>query len=456
MQEIIFIPVIILIALVFFLLGYGYQKYKEKKRKGGKRIEEYPFYPFIKNQQGHIEFSQELFNRGVKHFLSERDQLAAQQLIIIGEQNFVRDILGSAEIEAYKKLYQLYDGKSIINDNNQYLENYKRIVKLIGRSFPGTGIEILIHNLVNPSKSIIAIENGEVTGRQIENGTTNLVLDLKTRKENNQEKLNYELNIGSRKFKCTTIPIFRPDYGLVGAICINVDVNFIREDVVKNMAKSTAFIDNLLKVDMTLEENILSRDEYRKARAGKRHYLDDPILTTPQEEDDRGLAAIMFSDVVNYTSLMGQDENKALELLEQNRIAHFRYIQEHKGVLLKEMGDGILASFKSVSGAVRCALALQKEISEKRKYKIRIGIHLGEVFKSNNDIIGDGVNIASRIQNLATPGSVVISEVVYQNIRNKLDVIPEFLGEKKLKNVDGEIRLYKFDPEVIHVYKKII
>ena len=448
MQDLIYILLICLVAMALFLTGRQYELRKARKNSLGKRIEEYPFYPFVKNKQGHIEFSQELFNKGVKHFLSSRDHVAARQLIIIGEQNFVRDVLGSSEIADYKKLYAMYDGRSIIIDNNQFLENYKRIVKLIGKSFPGTGIEILLHNLVNPSKSIVAIENGEVTGRQIENGTTNLVLDLKTRKENNQDKLNYELNIGSRKFKCTTIPIFRPEFGLVGAICINVDANFIREDVEKDHAKLVAFFDNFLKTDITLNENILSKDEYRKAMDGKKHFLDDPILRINRKDDDRGLAAIMFSDIVNYTSLMGSDEGKALKILEENRISHLRYIREHKGTLLKEMGDGILTSFKSVSGAVRCALALQRDINGKGKYEIRIGIHLGEVFNANNDILGDGVNIASRIQNHATPGSVVISEVVYQNIRNKLDVSPEFIGEKQLKNVEESLRLYKFDPEV--------
>jgi class 3 adenylate cyclase/predicted transcriptional regulator YheO len=448
MQDIILIFLIMLTALFFFMAGIGFQRYRGKKGIPGKRIEEYPFYPFIKNKQGHIEFSPDLFNRGIQHFLSKKDPKAARQLIIIGEQNFVRDILGSDEIHKYKELYRRHDGNSIINDNNQYLENYKRIVKLIGKSFPGTGIEILLHNLVNPSKSIIAIENGEVTGRQIENGTTNLVLDLKTRKENNQDKLNYELNIGSRKFKCTTIPIFRPDFGLVGAICINVDANFIGEDVAKNHAKLVVFLNNFLKTDFKLDENILSKEEYRKAISGKKHFLDDPILRIPQKEEERGLEAIMFSDIAGFTSLMGSNEGKALVILGNNRVAHLQHIHEHKGVLLKEMGDGILASFKSVSGAVRCALALQKEINEKETYKIRIGIHLGEVFKSNNDILGDGVNIASRIQSQAPPGSVVVSEVVFQNIRNKLDVVPEFFGKKELKNVDGEVRLYKFDPFV--------
>src|SRR5262249_39294441 len=151
------------------------------------------------------------------------------------------------------------------------------IVRLIGQSFPNTGIEILLHDLVNPSASVVAIENGIVTGRVIGNGTTKLVLDLKTRGHQGQDKLNYELNIGGRQFKCTTIPIFRPDFGLVGAICINIDARFLREAVVPNAARLNAFFDNFLKVDMELDENILSKDEYRAALLGKRHFLDEAI-----------------------------------------------------------------------------------------------------------------------------------------------------------------------------------
>jgi predicted transcriptional regulator YheO len=113
-----------------------------------------------------------------------------------------------------------------------------------------------------------------VTGRDIESPATNLVLDLKMRRMQNQDKLNYELNIGSRKFKCTTIPIYRENHGLVGAVCINVDVNYLNGEIRNDKAKLDAFIDALCKTDMVLDENILSKDEYEKALAGKRHFRD--------------------------------------------------------------------------------------------------------------------------------------------------------------------------------------
>src|SRR6185436_8697501 len=170
-----------------------------------KRIEEYSFYPFITNEQGIVEFSQPLFNDAVRFFIKNKNPFATKQLIIIGEQNIVRDVLSTSDLNNYLILYNKFDGQQLLLENDQYMENYKRIVTLFGKSFKGTGIEILLHNLVNPTRSVIAIENGEVTGRKIENGTTNLLLDLKTRKLQNQDKLNYELRIGSRQFKCTTI-----------------------------------------------------------------------------------------------------------------------------------------------------------------------------------------------------------------------------------------------------------
>lgn len=435
-----------LIASFFFFIGVWYQKRRHGKQTRGGRIEEYPFYPFIKNKDGHIEFSVEMFNKAVDHFLSNKDQLAAQQLIIIGEQNLVRDFLASSQLQNYKKLYSQYGGDHIIDDNNRFLENFKRIVKLIGRSFPDTGMEILLHNLVNPSKSIVAIEQGEVTGRKIENGTTNLVLDLKTRKALNQDKLNYELNIGARKFKCTTIPIFRPDFGLVGAICINVDVNFIKDHVAGDPSRLEAYFNNFLRTDFELDENILSKDEFRQALEGKKHFLDNPILQKSGGKEKREIQVIMFSDIANYTGLMGRDETRALQILNHNREIHIECLRQYHGQLLKEMGDGILASFKSVSDAVNCAVRLQQQISSE-DCQLRIGIHMGEVISSGHDIIGDGVNIASRIQAQAEPGSIVISEIIYQNIKNKPDLQPSFLGERKLRHVDTEVRLYQLNPK---------
>jgi predicted transcriptional regulator YheO len=136
------------------------------------------------------------------------------------------------------------------------------------------GIELLLHDLANPTRSITAIEGGETTGRALEMGTTTLLIDLKRRRALNQDKLNYELNIGARRFKCTTIPIVRKDYGGVGAVCINIDINYVRDDVLASAERIQEFLARYCQTEMQLEENILSRDEYQQALRGKRHFRD--------------------------------------------------------------------------------------------------------------------------------------------------------------------------------------
>ena len=410
----------------------------------GKRLEEYGFYPFVTNEDGHVEFDPELFIEASEYLLENENPRAGRELIVIGEQNLVRDTLSSESLAKYKRLYERYGGDDVVSDNDAYLENFRRLVNQIGRSFPNTGIEILLHNLVNPSRSLVAIENGEVTGRQVGSGATNLVLDLKTRRQRGEDKVNYELNIGSRQFKCTTVPIFRSDYGLVGAICINVDVNFIRE-VTSDVDRVQAFVDNLVRTDFELDENILSKDEYRVAMRGKRHFMDDAIRATGARRVERKLKAIYFSDIVDYTSLMGKDEARTLEIVEVNESIHLKAFSDHRGHLLKRLGDGLLASFDTASGAVECAIDVMNTISQDDRFNIRVGIHLGEIVEEYGDVHGDGVNIASRIQSVVDPGQVGISGVVYDNIKNKGGVTATSLGERALKNVETPMRLYSLD-----------
>jgi class 3 adenylate cyclase len=430
------------------LVAVGYLAYGVGRRRSvgrdeeSKRLEEYDFYPFIVNESRQVEFEPERFNQAVEYFLAHANSIAARELIVIGEQSFVRDRFQTDEIERYKRLYERYDGDSIISDNDAYLENYKRIVQLLGRSFPNTGIEILLHNLVNPARSIVAIENGEVTGRKLEMGATNLVLDLKTRRHQNQDKLNYELNIGDRQFKCTTIPIYRRDYGLVGAICVNIDARFIRDTVGSSPERLDAFIDNLLKVDMELGENILSPDEYQAALRGKRHYLDEAIRISPDAVPRSALRAIMFSDIVGYTSMMAGDEATALRTVEACRRIHRDLIAANGGRLLEEQGDGVLAMFGSVSAAVAAARAIQQAAGADGSFQLRIGIHLGEVLERGGGVFGDGVNIASRIHGLADPGTIVASEAVYDNIRNKDGILATDLGPRQVKGLDQPVRVF--------------
>jgi len=248
----------------------------KKRHRPGRKLEEYDFYPFAINRDNVPEFNLKDFRLGMHYFLKNYDYTAARQLIFIGEQNNVRGQLEPAEQKAYAKLFEKYDGKKIADDTAEFLENYARIVRLIGKSFPNAGIEILLHNLADPSHSLTVLENN-VTGRNLRAGATNLLIDLKRRQLFDEDKLNYELNIGSRKFKCTTIPIIRKEFGVVGAICINVDVNYLTDEVMKNQERIEAWFKNFCRIEMQIEENILSKDEFAKALKGKRHFKDETV-----------------------------------------------------------------------------------------------------------------------------------------------------------------------------------
>jgi predicted transcriptional regulator YheO len=247
---------------------------KSKERRSGRNLEDYDFYPFAINRDNVPEFSLKDFRLGMHYFLKNEDHTAARQLIFIGEQNNVRKKLEPAEQQVYECFFEKYDGREIADDTNEFLENYARIVRLIGKSFPNTGIEILLHNLADPAHSLTVLEN-DATGRNLGAGATNLLVDLKRRQLFDEDKLNYELNIGARKFKCTTIPIKRKEFGIVGAICINIDANFITEEVLQDRQRIETWFRNFLRTDMQLDENILSKDEYTKALKGKRHFKDE-------------------------------------------------------------------------------------------------------------------------------------------------------------------------------------
>jgi predicted transcriptional regulator YheO len=263
----------IIASLVLLAAGFLWGKYKER-RKYGRNLEDYDFYPFTINRENFPEFNLKDFRLGMHYFLKNNDYTAARQLIFIGEQNNVRGQLEPSEQKVYARLFEKYDGKKIADDTAEYLENYVRIVRLIGKSFPNSGIEILLHNLADPSHSLIVLENN-VTGRHLRDGTTNLLIDLKKRQLLHEDKLNYELNIGARRFKCTTIPILRKDFGIVGAICINIDANYLADEVMQSKERIDAWFKNFCRIDRQLDENILSKDEYAKAMKGQRHFKEE-------------------------------------------------------------------------------------------------------------------------------------------------------------------------------------
>jgi class 3 adenylate cyclase len=157
----------------------------------------------------------------------------------------------------------------------------------------------------------------------------------------------------------------------------------------------------------------------------------------------RQLAAIMFTDIVGYTALMGNDEQKAFELLRKNREIHKPVIEEFGGQWIKELGDGVMASFTSVSSAVYAAIKIQELCDQANIYKLRIGIHQGEVIFEDDDVFGDAVNIAARIQAMASPASIFISESVQRDVSNKNDIRTEFFKIENLRNVKEPVRIYR-------------
>ena len=160
----------------------------------------------------------------------------------------------------------------------------------------------------------------------------------------------------------------------------------------------------------------------------------------------RQLAAIMFTDIVGYTKLMGENEQEALQLLRKNRQLHKSIIKKHHGKWLKEMGDGTLASFKTISDAVFCAGTLIKAC-EGEAIKLRIGIHQGEILVEDGDIFGDGVNVASRLEPLAEPGQILVSGPIHRNVKNKPGISSNFISEAQLKNVDEPVKIYSLKVE---------
>ena len=165
---------------------------------------------------------------------------------------------------------------------------------------------------------------------------------------------------------------------------------------------------------------------------------------------NRSLAAIMFTDVVGFSAIMHKDESAALELLDNHNKIVQPIVIKYNGTILKPQADGYLMKFSSAVDAVRCGKDIQKEISiynkeinENENILLRIGIHLGDVVLTENDIFGDGVNIASRLEPLADPGGICISQTVYDQIKNKVEIQTLDLGPADLKNIDSKINIYK-------------
>jgi adenylate cyclase len=170
------------------------------------------------------------------------------------------------------------------------------------------------------------------------------------------------------------------------------------------------------------------------------------------EQLDRKLAAILAADVVGYSRLMGEDEggtHARLKALRKNLIEP--RIAEHRGRVVKLTGDGALVEFASVVDAVQCAVEVQRSIAEHNaelspahRIEFRVGINLGDVIIDGDDIYGDGVNVAARLEGLAPRGGVCISDVVHQMVRGRLDVAFQDLGEQQVKNIAQPVRVWRW------------
>ena len=170
-----------------------------------------------------------------------------------------------------------------------------------------------------------------------------------------------------------------------------------------------------------------------------------------QERVERRLTAILAADVAGYSRLMGADEEGTLAALKKVRREIFdAKIAEHRGRIVQTSGDGLLVEFASVVDAVRCAVEIQREMAQRnagvakeRSIEFRIGINLGDIMVDEQDIFGDGVNVAARLETLAEPGGICVSRVVRDQVRDKLAVSFEDMGQQQVKNIARPVRAYR-------------
>ncbi len=154
------------------------------------------------------------------------------------------------------------------------------------------------------------------------------------------------------------------------------------------------------------------------------------------------LVAIVFTDIVGYTSQMDANESRTLKILKRQREIVFPIVEEHNGKVLKEMGDGLLMMFDSAIQAVKCAIAFQAKLKDEA-FSLRAGIHIGDVVISGQDVFGSAVNIAARLEPLARPNGICISEDVRNQVRNRMDVILKPSGRRELKGVSEPVRTFE-------------
>jgi TolB-like protein/class 3 adenylate cyclase/cytochrome c-type biogenesis protein CcmH/NrfG len=171
--------------------------------------------------------------------------------------------------------------------------------------------------------------------------------------------------------------------------------------------------------------------------------------TTGQSRIERRLIAILAADIAGYSRLMGVDEVGTARALREHRAAVDPIMASHSGRIVKTTGDGVLAEFPSIVAAVECAVAVQKLMAERnaglpedRQMRFRIGINLGDVLIEGDDILGDGVNVAARLEGIAEPGGIYISDSAYHQVQDKISAEFVDMGEQNLKNIARPVRAY--------------
>src|SRR5215469_8080932 len=170
-----------------------------------------------------------------------------------------------------------------------------------------------------------------------------------------------------------------------------------------------------------------------------------------EERLQRRLAAILAADVAGYSRLIGADEEGTLARLKALRRGLIDpKIEEHRGRIVKTTGDGLLAEFGSVVDALRSAIGIQRgllernaEVAPENRIELRIGINVGDIVVEDGDIYGDGVNVAARLEALAEPGGICVSGRVQEDVRGKLDLAFEDIGEQTLKNIAWPVKVYR-------------
>jgi class 3 adenylate cyclase len=169
---------------------------------------------------------------------------------------------------------------------------------------------------------------------------------------------------------------------------------------------------------------------------------------------ERRLAAILAADVVGYSRLVAADEEGTLRRLRAYREVIDEQVAVHRGRVFGSAGDSVVAEFASPVEAVRCALDIQRHLAElndsvpnDRRMRFRIGINLGDVVVEEGNLLGDGVNIAARLEGLAEPGGILISAKVQRHVETKLALGYEDLGEKSVKNIPTPVRVYRALPD---------